>query len=167
MARCPPTEPALSIPRTVAEVLNNHVTFELEGIDRMYLNLYVPMLQTDKGVAGFWRFHRGHRFASSVLMDPMTKDFIRRLEPFAEEHAIPVVPFEKGQRKDDLAQSFFSSSKPEEGVLFIGKAQEKVSVFRTERRRSQRRSYPWIVDPAPWSTNGTSTSATGISVRSS
>ena len=26
----------MSIPRTVAEVLNNHVTFELEGIDRMY-----------------------------------------------------------------------------------------------------------------------------------
>lgn len=39
MARCPPTEPAMSIPRTVAEVLNKHVTFELEGIDPMYLNL--------------------------------------------------------------------------------------------------------------------------------
>ena len=95
----------MSIPRTVAEVLNNHVTFQLEGIDRMYLNLHVPGLQTEQGVAGFWRFHRGHRFASSALMDPMTKDFVRRLERFAHDHAIPVVAFEKDQRKDDLAQT--------------------------------------------------------------
>ena len=136
----------MSIPRTVAEVLNNHVTFQLEGIDRMYLNLYVPTLQTEQGVAAFWRFHRGHRFASSALMDPMTKDFIRRLERFAQEHGIPVVAFEKDQRKDDVAQGFFSSFKAEEGVVFIGKAQEKVRVFRTERRRAPNgATYPWIV----------------------
>ncbi len=135
----------MSIARTVAEVLNNHVTFELEGIDRMYLNLYVPRLQTDAGVAAFWRFHRGHRFASSALMDPMTKDFIRRLERFANDHAIPVVKFEKDQRKDDLAKAFFSRFKAEEGVVFIGKAQEKTRVFRTERRRNQHGvAYPWI-----------------------
>jgi len=136
----------MSIPRTVAEVLKNHVTFQLEGIDRMYLNLYVPRLQTEKGVAHFWRFHRGHRFASSALMDPMTKDFVRRLERFAQDHAVPVVTFEKDQRKDDVAQRFFAASKVEEGVIFIGKAQEKVRVFRTERRRSTNGgTYPWIV----------------------
>jgi hypothetical protein len=136
----------MSIPRTVAEVLKNHVTFQLEGIDRMYLNLYVPRLQTEKGVAHFWRFHRGHRFASSALMDPMTKDFVRRLERFAQDHALPVVTFEKDQRKDDVAQRFFAASKVQDGVIFIGKAQEKVRVFRTERRRSPNGgTYPWIV----------------------
>src|ERR1700740_2195213 len=36
---------------------------------------------------------------------------------------------------------------PEEGVVFIGKAQEKTPVFRTEKRHSPRtgRPYPWIV----------------------
>lgn len=136
----------MSIPRTVAEVLNKHVTFQLEGIDRMYLNLYVPRLQTDKAVAHFWRFHRGHRFASSALMDPMSKDFIRRLEDFAKANGIPLITFEKDQRKDDLAQRFFASSKIKEGVVFIGKAQEKVRVFRTERRRADNgATYPWIV----------------------
>jgi len=136
----------MSIPRTVAQVLQKHVTFELEGIDRMYLNLYVPRLQTEKGVAHFWRFHRGHRFASSALMDPMTKDFVRRLERFAHDHAIPVISFAKDQRKDQLAQQFFAQSHLEEGVIFIGKAQEKVRVFRTERRRSPNgATYPWIV----------------------
>ncbi len=136
----------MAIPRTVAEVLKKHVTFELEGIDRMYLNLYVPRLQTDKGVAHFWRFHRGHRFASSALMDPMTKDFIHRLEQFAAKNGIPLITFEKDQRKDDVAHSFFDTSKLEEGVIFIGKAQEKVRVFRTERRRAPNgATYPWIV----------------------
>ena len=32
--------------KNVAEILTNHVTFELEAIDRMYLNAYVPSLQT-------------------------------------------------------------------------------------------------------------------------
>jgi hypothetical protein len=44
--------------RSVAEVLNEHITLEVEGIDRMYLNVYVPQLQREQGVAGFFRFHR-------------------------------------------------------------------------------------------------------------
>jgi hypothetical protein len=32
-------------PQNVAEVLRDHVVLELEGIDRMYLNVYVPVLQ--------------------------------------------------------------------------------------------------------------------------
>ena len=66
----------MSIARTVAEVLQEHVTLEVEGIDRMYLNVYVPVLQRAGGVASFFRFHRGHQFASSALMDPITKAFI-------------------------------------------------------------------------------------------
>ena len=45
-------------PRTaqsVAEVLRDHVVLELEGIDRMYLNVYIPRLQTVEGVLGFIR----------------------------------------------------------------------------------------------------------------
>ena len=41
-------------PRSVADVLGQHVTLELEGIDRMYLNVYQPRLQTDRGVAAFF-----------------------------------------------------------------------------------------------------------------
>jgi hypothetical protein len=39
----------MSVPRSVAEVLNEHVTLEVEGIDRMYLNVYVPGLQREQG----------------------------------------------------------------------------------------------------------------------
>jgi hypothetical protein len=140
-------EPDMSISRSVAEILSEHVTLELEGIDRMYLNVYVPRLQREAGVAGFFRFHRGHRFASSVLMDPISKAFVQKLEAFATQHAIPVVAFRKGERKDDVAARYLSAFKADEGVLFIGKAQEKVPVFRTERRRNSKTgaTYPWLV----------------------
>ena len=81
----------MSVPRTVAEVLKDHVTLEVEGIDRMYLNVYVPQLQREQGVAGFFRFHRGHQFASSALMDPISKGFVKSLEDFARREKVPVV----------------------------------------------------------------------------
>ena len=43
---------AMSVPRTVPNVLEDHMTLEVEGIDRMYLNVYVPQLQWDRGVVG-------------------------------------------------------------------------------------------------------------------
>ena len=43
----------MSVSRSVAEVLADHVTLEVEGIDRMYLNVYVPGLQREQGVACF------------------------------------------------------------------------------------------------------------------
>ena len=93
----------MSVPRSVAEVLTEHVTLEVEGIDRMYLNVYVPQLQRDTGVVGFFRFHRGYQFVSSALMDPISKRFVAAMEAFAKREQIPVVQFRKGQRKDDVA----------------------------------------------------------------
>src|SRR5260370_42663834 len=81
----------MSLPRSVAEILREHVTLEIEGIDRMYLNVYVPQLQREGGVASFFRFHRGYPFASSVLMDPISKAFVGALERFASQGKIPVV----------------------------------------------------------------------------
>jgi hypothetical protein len=57
----------MSVARTVTEVIRQHVTLEVESIDRMYLNVYQPKLQSERGVASFLRFHRGHTFASSAL----------------------------------------------------------------------------------------------------
>ena len=137
----------MSLPRTVAEVLCKHVTLEVEGIDRMYLNVYQPRLQTDRGVAAFFRFHRGATFASSALMDPMSKSFIAAVNLFVLDEQIPLITFVKGQRKDDIAKEHHSQFQGAEGIVFVGKAQEKTPVFRTEKRRNPltRETYPWIV----------------------
>lgn len=137
----------MSLPRSVAEVLADHVTLEVEGIDRMYLNVYVPQLQREVGVASFFRYHRGFQFVSGALMDPVSKAFVAAMEAFAKREGIPVVHFRKGQRKDDVAAEHLAKFKQQEGVLLIGKAQEKTPVFRTERRRRETTgvTYPWLV----------------------
>ena len=137
----------MSVPRNIAGIIQDHVTFELECIDRMYLNVYVPALQCESGVAGFFRRHRGYPFASPALMDPMTKSFVAATEQFAKDHQVPLIPFHKGQRKDDVMKEQMRHFHKAEGVVFIGKAQEKAPVFRTERRRNPEtgQRYPWIV----------------------
>lgn len=130
--------------RTAADVLTNHVTLEVESIDRMYLNLYVPILQAPAGCAHFWIRHRGHRLASSALMEPMTRAFVSRVENFAVAEGIDLIAFEKGRRKEEIAQAYLAKFPAKEGVLFIGKAQEKTKTVRTRRLRNARtgQTYP-------------------------
>ena len=137
----------MSLPRTVADVITQHVTLAVECIDRMYLNVYQPHLQSPAQVAAFFRFHRGHTFASSVLMDPISKAFVADIENFVKRNNVPLIPFAKGQRKDDIAQQHLAKFRGQEGVLFVGKAQEKTNVFRTEKRTNPNNGmkYPWIV----------------------
>ena len=137
----------MNLPRSVADVLDGHVTLEVECIDRMYLNLYVPQLQYDTGVVGFFKGHRGATFASSALMDPMTRGFVTDIERFVAEIGVDLVTFEKGQRKDDVALSYLADFGGDEGVLFVGKAQEKATAYRTEKRHNPvtGKPYPWIV----------------------
>ena len=87
----------MSLPRSVAAVLREHVTLELESIDRMYLNVYVPGLQYPSGVAAFFTKHRGYPFASSALMDPISKAFVAAIHAFVAAEKVPLIPFEKGQ----------------------------------------------------------------------
>jgi hypothetical protein len=142
----------MSLPRSVADVLRNHVTLEVEGIDRMYLNVYQPKLQTERQAACFFRFHRGQPVASSSLMGVMSDRFRKHVEAFVEKHDIPVVAFKKGQRKDDVAAEHrvrFEATAATEGILFIGKAQEKVTVFGIEKRTDAAgKKFAWMVNNA-------------------
>jgi hypothetical protein len=140
----------MTVARSVADVLDDHVTLEVECIDRMFLNVYQPRLQHVNGVVAFFRGHRGAEFASSALMDPISKSFVAGIHRFCRDQRVPLVDFVRGQRKDDLAHEFltvFEAAGHTEGVLFVGRAQEKARVFRTEKRRNPvtGASYPWIV----------------------
>src|SRR6266498_4840580 len=140
-------EPAMSLPRSVAEILREHVTLEVECIDRMYLNAYVPGLQYESGVAGFFRHHRGHPFASSALMEPISKGFVVAIHAFVQEQGVPLITFEKGQKKDDVMAEHLARFTAPEGIVFVGRAQEKTRVIRTQKRRNAAtgQTYPWLV----------------------
>lgn len=70
-------------------------------------------------------------------MDPISKSFVAALEQFAQREKVPVIQFRKGRRKDDIAAEQRKNLAKPAGVVFIGKAQEKVPVFRTKRRRNE------------------------------
>ena len=135
------------IAQSVAEILADHVKLSVEGIDRLYLNVYVPRLQAELGIVGFFRHHRGQPLPSGALMAPISRRFVAKLEAFATEQGLTIVQFRKRERKDDVVAEQRRKFSKDEGIVLIGKAQEKTSVFRTERRRSPKtgQPYPWIV----------------------
>jgi len=45
-------------PFSLAEALRQHVTLEVECIDRMYLNVYIPNLQREAGASWFLKQQR-------------------------------------------------------------------------------------------------------------
>ncbi len=136
----------MTVARSVADVLDEHVAFEVECIDRMYCNVYVPKLQYAAGLVGFVQRQLGLPIASTAPLAKITDRFCREVHRFAETHAIPWVDFAKGQRKDDVMHAQLAGFTAEEGVVFIGRAQEKTALFRTEKRHNaQGRPYPWIV----------------------
>jgi len=137
----------MTVARSVADVLDDHVVFEVESVDRMYLNVWQPRLAYGGGVSGFFVGHRGHHYASTALMDPMTKTFVADIHGFVAARGLELVHFAKGQRKDDLARQFLARCAEPEGVLFVGRAQEKAGVWRTQRRYNPVTggSYAWLV----------------------
>jgi hypothetical protein len=137
----------MTLPRSVSEVLVDRVQFEIECLDRMYLNVFVPQLQRTGQVVGFLMRHRGFPIASTALVAPMSKQFVADIHDFAAAHDVPLIRFAKGQRKDDVMHDHLVGFTGTDRIMFIGVAQEKAHVFRTERRRNPvtGATYPWIV----------------------
>jgi len=135
----------MKLPPSVADLQRKHVVLELECIDRMYLNAYVPLLTSEGGIASFFRGYLGHRFASTKDAGPMTEAFVRSIRDFIHDQDIPLVRFHKGQRKDDVFQKHLRRFQAPEGPVFVGVAQEKVRVPRTIRKSfGHGGTIPWI-----------------------
>ena len=134
----PQTEPKSKLPQSAADVLQNHVMLEVECIDRMYLNAIVPRLQITEGAVSYIRHQKKAQVASTNAVEPMTRAFVQSIERFVKQQEIPMVQFLKAQRKEDLAAEMRRRHPTTNGVVFVGKAQEKCSVYRTEKRHNPR-----------------------------
>lgn len=121
---------------TINEILKDHVSLDIECIDRMYLNGYIPRLQTAGQLVHFLH-QRGFKIPSPTLLNQATKKYNASVKAFATRNNIPLIQFESGVRKDDLAQSYRANFEPSEGVVFIGAAQEKAYSFKARKRQGQ------------------------------
>ena len=136
----------MTVARSVSDVLAEHVVFEVDCIDRMYLNVYVPQLQFARGLVGYVHRQLGLPVASAAPLAKITDAFSAAVHRFARDHGVPWVDFAKGQRKDDVMHEQLARFTAAEGVVFVGRAQEKTPLFRTEKRRDAHGdAYPWIV----------------------
>ena len=75
----------------INDVLEGHVALEIECVDRLYLNAYVPNLQVGGQVVRFLRDHLGHPIPSPALLGPIGNRFRREVKAFAAEHEIPIL----------------------------------------------------------------------------
>jgi len=114
-------------------ILQDHIGLTVSCVDRIYLNGYVPKLQTSGQLCYFLRDHRGNPIPSPALFSPMHDRFVRDVQALAAEQQVPIVPFARGQRKDDVAAEHRARFTADEGVVFIGVAQERAISFKASK----------------------------------
>jgi len=117
----------------VAHLLRDHVSLSIACIDRIYVNGWMPKLQTSGGLVWFLTKHLGKPIASPALFGPIHDRFVNDIHAFAADHHVPEVDFARGERKDDVAAGYRSKFTDPEGVVFIGVAQEKAWSFKAHK----------------------------------
>ena len=75
----------MTVARTVADVLSDHVTFEVDCIDRMFLNVYQPRLQYAGGIVSYVHRHLGLPIASTAPLGKISDRFDRAVHRFAKD----------------------------------------------------------------------------------
>ena len=78
---------------TVNDVLDGHVALDLECLDRIYLNAYVPNLQVGGQVVSFLTQHLGNPIPSPAIFEKIGTAFRKSVSRFAEDEHVPVVRF--------------------------------------------------------------------------
>jgi hypothetical protein len=153
---------------TVNEVLDGHVKLDIQCLDRIYLNAYVPILQTSSQVVAFLSTHLGFPFPSPALFNQIGQRFRRAVESYAVNNDIPWIKF--GKTDDKLATMGphlrRQAATGRSGVAAIGVAQEfqrvwaategktstgtpRWSFFKADRRVTCYYFYLWDTDFGP------------------
>jgi hypothetical protein len=107
----------------INDLLAEHVGLDLECLDRLYLNGYVPTLQVGGQVVRFLTQHLGNPIPSAAVFEQIGNRFRRAVTLFSERRGVPLVRFTKGERKVDRMKPFYARAKAP-GVVAIGVAQE-------------------------------------------
>jgi hypothetical protein len=118
----------------IKELLSGHVTLAVECVDRLYLNGYQPKLVTPGGLVYFMTEHRGKPIPSPAILGAITQSWIKSVGAFAEANGVSIIKFEprhgrSDTRKDDIATKLRQERGINDGVVFIGVAQEKARSF--------------------------------------
>ena len=131
---------------TVGDLLDGHVALDVECLDRVYLNGYVPNLQVGGQVVSFMTRHLGCPIPSPAIMEKIGTAFRRSVRSFADANGVPVLRFAKGDRKIEVMRRYVAAQERSgrSGVAAIGVAQEYQNVFAAHERQGADTGVPWF-----------------------
>jgi hypothetical protein len=124
---------------TAGELLDGHSVLDVECLDRIYLNAYVPILQSSGQVVAFMTQHLGKPIPSPALMEHIGTRFRKAVESYASSNGIPWVRFGTGDRKIDVMQPYLQAQAAtgRSGVAAVGVSQEFQRVWSAYQRDTQ------------------------------
>ncbi|EUA09599.1 hypothetical protein I546_4388 [Mycobacterium kansasii 732] len=130
---------------TVNDVLDGHVVLDLDCMDRICLNGYVPNLQVGGQVVSFMTAHLGYPIPSPAIIEKMGTTFRRAVEGFAADNTIPVVRFGKDDRKIEVMRPYLvgQAGTGRSGVVAVGIGQEFQNVFASAKHIGNN-GVPWF-----------------------
>jgi hypothetical protein len=120
---------------TIASLLAEHVTLEVRSVDRIFVAGYVPRLQSEGLIVRFL-LDRGFPIPSPAALGKIGQRYREAIERFAAANQVPVVRFEKGACKEDVARAYLQAAEREGrfGVVMVGVAQEKLVAWKGYRQ---------------------------------
>jgi hypothetical protein len=126
----------------INDVLDGHVGLEIDCVDRLLLNAYVPKLQVSGQVVTFLTEHLGFPIPSPALLEKISNRFRRNVKAFAAEHQVPILRLKKpdrtrwDDRKLDHVRPYLDKAESEgrSGVVAIVADQEFQWVFSAKNR---------------------------------
>src|ERR1035437_9849315 len=74
---------------TIPELLDGHITLEVECLDRLYLNGYICKLATGPGLSKCMRFQLGMPVKSPVVLGRVSERFREAVKAQAEREDMP------------------------------------------------------------------------------
>ena len=123
---------------TVNELLDGQVALDIECLDRVYLNAYVPTLQCSGQVVTFLTQHLGCPIPSPALFEKIGQRFRAAVRAFAQDLHLELVAFERDDRKLERMTPYLEkqAASGRSGVAAIGVAQEYQRVWTASTHKS-------------------------------
>jgi hypothetical protein len=157
---------------SINEVLDGHVALEVECVDRLYLNAYVPNLQVGGQVVRFPTEYLDNPIPTPALFEKIGNGFRREVKAQAARHGIPILALRKpdrtrwDDRKRDHVRPYLDAAERSGryGLVAIVSAQELqwVSAAGTSPPSRERSATPSTAPSAAW---GPTTSTSGPRAR--
>jgi hypothetical protein len=99
------------------------VTLQVQSVDRLFLQGYVPRLMTQGQVIRFL-LDRWFPIPSPVVLGRIGRAYVTAVERFIVDHQVPVVRFKKGDCKEDIARTYLRRAERDGrvGVVLVGVA---------------------------------------------